>query len=728
MIKLDKVSKIYYNNGVIGTGISKVSTEFNMGEFVAILGESGSGKSTLLNVISGLDSYEEGEMYINGEETSHYAEEDFEEYRRKYVANIFQSFNLVNSYSVRQNVELVLLINGNSKKESKARVDDILKSVGLWELRNKKVSKLSGGQKQRVAIARALAKETPIIVADEPTGNLDQESAKAIFELLNEISKDKLVIVVTHNFEQVKDYATRVLRMHDGKLIEDKKVKKVDSFKAHESSYKKMSFLSKTLLSIRNAFNVMPKFLITLAVLVIVTITLLGEYSSYKSDEYSGFLDNAYSIFNDISPERIIVNKQDRSAISNDDLTKISSLNGIASYQVNDYYLDANIYMDFSNDYYISGGIALIDDFDFTLDLGRMPENDNEILLVTTKDHFDVSSYYLDGWFNQSGKLSLYNIDSYYSENVKVVGISYDKKATDHTFYVSQKLMDYIELSYVFGCHNVEVSHNDVILLSSLGSSIIGTSNIIPEGEIYINKDYVDGDYKIGDYLNILATSIYQSVANNYKITKIYTIDSSKNIFGNEIYYELMMNPNDIKKLLGDDIYQMSVYVTNVDIIDEVKASLIDLGYNAYPVKDSGYISNELLAIIKFFSYIMMAALVIILFWISYYIIYLVLKSRVTYFAIIRMLGGNIKLNKQLINIELFIDSTLAFLITLILIFLTNANIIHIEALQDAISFLHITHFIMVYLVLIIMSQMIAHKYSRKIFKDSMITTYNMEV
>lgn len=129
MIKLDKVSKIYYNNGVIGTGFTKVSTEFNMGEFVAILGESGSGKSTLLNVISGLDSYEEGEMYINGEETSHYAEEDFEEYRRKYVANIFQAFNLVNSYSVRQNVELVLLINGKNQKESKIRVDDILKKL-----------------------------------------------------------------------------------------------------------------------------------------------------------------------------------------------------------------------------------------------------------------------------------------------------------------------------------------------------------------------------------------------------------------------------------------------------------------------------------------------------------------------------------------------------------------------------------------------------------------------
>ena len=151
-----------------------------MGEFVVITGESGSGKSTLLNVLSGLDTYEEGEMYINGEETSHYSETDFENYRKQYVGNIFQSFNLVNSYTVYQNVELVLLLNGYKKKEVKNNILKILNKVGLLKFKNTKVSKLSGGQKQRVAIARALAKETPIIVADEPTGNLDSKSAKEI--------------------------------------------------------------------------------------------------------------------------------------------------------------------------------------------------------------------------------------------------------------------------------------------------------------------------------------------------------------------------------------------------------------------------------------------------------------------------------------------------------------------------------------------------------------------
>ena len=138
MLKLKNVSKFYYNKGIIASGITKINLELKMGEFVAITGESGSGKSTLLNVISGLDSYEEGEMYINGKETSHYTEKDFEDYRRKYIANIFQNFNLVNSYTVYQNVELALLLNGYKKRQIKQKVLDIIRQVGLLKFKNTK--------------------------------------------------------------------------------------------------------------------------------------------------------------------------------------------------------------------------------------------------------------------------------------------------------------------------------------------------------------------------------------------------------------------------------------------------------------------------------------------------------------------------------------------------------------------------------------------------------------
>ena len=192
MLKLKNVSKFYYNNGIIASGFSKINLELNLGEFVAITGASGSGKSTLLNVLSGLDSYEEGEMYIEGKETSHYTEKEFEEYRRKYVANIFQNFNLVNSYTVYQNIELVLLLNGYKKHEIKAKVLDMINQVGLTKFKNTKVSKLSGGQKQRVAIARAMVKDTPIIVADEPTRKFGYRISKRRYRNIKKSCKRQI--------------------------------------------------------------------------------------------------------------------------------------------------------------------------------------------------------------------------------------------------------------------------------------------------------------------------------------------------------------------------------------------------------------------------------------------------------------------------------------------------------------------------------------------------------
>ena len=287
MLKLKDVSKFYYNKGMISTGFTKINLELKIGEFVAITGESGSGKSTLLNVLSGLDSYEEGEMYINGKETSHYTEKDFEDYRRKYIANIFQSFNLINSYTVYQNVELVLLLNGYKKKQVKQKILDMIEKVGLTEFKNTKVSKLSGGQKQRVAIARAMVKETPIIVADEPTGNLDANSAKDVIELLKKVAKDRLVIVVTHNIEQIQDYATRIIKMHDGKIIENKEIKHIEEpSKVEESKYTKITIGNKLRLGIRNTFNILPKFLLLFAVFLFITAALLSEYASFRETEY----------------------------------------------------------------------------------------------------------------------------------------------------------------------------------------------------------------------------------------------------------------------------------------------------------------------------------------------------------------------------------------------------------------------------------------------------------
>lgn len=223
LLKLKNIVKIYDSNDIFTIGIRGINLEFDYNEFVTIEGESGSGKSTLLNVIGANDTYEEGEMYINGEETSHYSETEWEKYREKNIATIFQDFNIIENLTVLENVELALL-RLDDKKERRRRAKELIARVGLTEQMNRRGSKLSGGEKQRTVIARALAKDAPIILADEPTGNLDVKASKEVAALLKEVSRDKLVIVVTHNPEFFKQYATRRVRIFDGSVSEDKQI------------------------------------------------------------------------------------------------------------------------------------------------------------------------------------------------------------------------------------------------------------------------------------------------------------------------------------------------------------------------------------------------------------------------------------------------------------------------------------------------------------------------
>ena len=218
LLRLKNIGKIYDSNDILTIGIRGINLDFDYNEFVTIEGESGSGKSTLLNVIGANDSYEEGELYIGGEETSHYGTAEWEKYREKYIATVFQDFNIIENLTVLENVELALL-RFDDKKVRREKARELIEKVGLLRQINQRGSKLSGGEKQRTVIARALAKDAPIILADEPTGNLDVKSSREIAKLLKDVSKDKLVIVVTHNPEFFVEYATRrVTTFHIGVL------------------------------------------------------------------------------------------------------------------------------------------------------------------------------------------------------------------------------------------------------------------------------------------------------------------------------------------------------------------------------------------------------------------------------------------------------------------------------------------------------------------------------
>lgn len=220
-IELQGISKSYYSETAVTQALRKINLTFYDREFVAITGESGSGKSTLLNIIGGMDTFDEGEMFVDGNPTFQYDEEDWEEYRRTKIGYVFQDYSLVGHYTALDNVASALLVMGTDREEAEKTAAVYLKQVGLDGYETHRASELSSGQKQRLSIARALAKNTGIIVADEPTGNLDSETGQQIIRLMSELSKERLVIMVTHNYDQAEAYVTRKIRVHDGQIISD---------------------------------------------------------------------------------------------------------------------------------------------------------------------------------------------------------------------------------------------------------------------------------------------------------------------------------------------------------------------------------------------------------------------------------------------------------------------------------------------------------------------------
>ncbi len=250
MIELKNVSKYYNNNGIVTLGLRNINLSFAKGEIVAIVGESGSGKSTLLNVICGVDTYEEGEIFFKGNETSYFNQNDMDIFRKRNVSFIYQSYNIIDSYTVLENVMLPLLIQGYDKKEAKKKALELIEKVGLSKRVKHRGIKLSGGEKQRCVIARALASDSEILACDEPTGNLDSQTGKEIIDLIKELAQDKLVLIVTHNYEQIKDIVTRTIKISDGEVIEDYKTKDITDDIKEEMDLSLDKVKRKSLLSI----------------------------------------------------------------------------------------------------------------------------------------------------------------------------------------------------------------------------------------------------------------------------------------------------------------------------------------------------------------------------------------------------------------------------------------------------------------------------------------------
>ena len=750
MIRLKNVSKFYYSKGVIATGFTKINLNFKLGEFVAITGESGSGKSTLLNVISGLDTYEEGEMYVEGKETSHYIEKDWEVYRRKYIGNIYQNFNLVNSYTVYQNIDLILTLNGIKRKDKKAKILDLLKKVDMLKYKNTKVSKLSGGQKQRVAIARALAKDVPIIIADEPTGNLDKASADSVIKLLRDLAKDRLIIIVTHNYEQVEPYVTRKITMHDGRVLEDKKIKEIEPVKTELEKYtfKNAGLLGKLQLGFRNTFNIVPKFILLMIVYSFIIASIMGEYSFFKKEEYEAKKAGYNVVFQDTSDNRIVVNKKDRTSFTVEEfqeLKKMKNVESIMEYDdITGYSFD---FTDEKQETWFDAKIRPLDNIKKESKLiGRLPENDNELVLEAIDDGYIFGN--LEGLLNKEfHMLNVYNymIDS--SKTYVIVGVIPNQPTSTFT----------IDQTTIYGTDNfLREKHNEthqkyskvtVDFINEIYEGIPLQGYLspqpnawVPRGNVYIAEDE---NYRcpkfncINQYISITVSNIYYTKTKSYRVDKVYNQKNFPNILETTNYNKqeftdryngpIYLNIDDYNDLYNNDSYQISIYATSHKKVDEIAKKLEKKGYHTLKIKDtlSYDFYDKIMRVIKI---VITIIFVVVLFFITYFIVKIILKSRNIYFSILRMLGASKKVCFHLLMLELFVVSNLSYFLFLLVAEINRRKLIQVGFINTVNEYFQLNDYMILYMIIMIMSFLLSARYSRKLFKNSVMNTYREEM
>ncbi|MBP5648647.1 MAG: ABC transporter ATP-binding protein, partial [Clostridia bacterium] len=339
MLEIKNVSKYYNSSGVVTLGLRNINLNFNYGEIVAITGESGSGKSTLLNVICGVDSYDEGEILFEGNETSYFNQDDMDAFRRKNVAFIYQEYNIIDSYTVLDNIMAPLLLTGMKWKQARQRAIDLAEKVGLKGRLKNKGSNLSGGEKQRCVIARALASDAPILACDEPTGNLDSKTGEEIISLIKKVSAGKLVLIVTHNYQQVEGIITRTIKLHDGEVIEDSgREIKASEEKVPMTFEKegKLGLANQTMLALSGIKSAPKKTLLVLSIFSIFSIFAVISLCIALLLNSSYFTQKKSPLPNTL-PNRVIIYGGDGNKIELDELDEIMRENEC---YINGFYED----------------------------------------------------------------------------------------------------------------------------------------------------------------------------------------------------------------------------------------------------------------------------------------------------------------------------------------------------------------------------------------------------
>lgn len=690
MIELKNVSKFYNDNSTVTIGLKNVSLKLNKGEFVAITGDSGSGKSTLLNVISSIDDYDEGEIFYYGNETFYFNQNDSDIFRKNNISFIFQKYNIVDSYTVLQNVMLPLLIRGKFEKEAKEEALEIIKRVGLEHRAYNKGTKLSGGEKQRCVIARALATDTPILACDEPTGNLDKKTSEEIINLIKEVSRDKLVLIVTHDFESIKDICTRKIKLSDGEIVEDitfnegieeekKEINLIDS-KPTKKTLFKLAFL--------NVLSTPKKTIFSSLVFAFVSIVLLllSLFMVQLSYEENYTYSDEYKI---ISEDRMIIYADNHESL---DMSKLEPLLEGYEYYKNAFYEEKMSHFRIDSN---SGGnsvnaVLTFNDIDYELLHGTNEINEGEFVLVISQ-----LDYYTQIEESNIGYEINFTLSGDYDYLVpigKLVGIGVSNEINNHCLVGSKydpNLVNMIindDVSFEF----TSSKSNRTIVSKVYDKEAEKTYFAIPT----TLKDDIEFNFNIENIYNV-----------TYDIEVIYTDEAYKpSLIFNTDYLKGKIAPN------FGGVKEITVYTDN---IKQLTRQVNKLGYDvSIPSKVENEAGASLIVLYMAMGLVVVA--LIIMFYISFAIIQRIYLTKTKDYSIFRTLGMVSKDLKKVLSIEVVAITMLSTVSGAIF-----TNLIIIVSETDLYKYISIGLIIFYAVAMLVFGLLTANRLNKKIFKHS---------
>lgn len=759
MLELKNISKTYKTINLEQTALNNVSLKFRQNEFVSILGPSGSGKTTLLNIVGGLDKYTSGDLIINGISTKKYTDRDWDTYRNHRIGFVFQSYNLIPHQTALANVEMALTLSGVSKIERKKRAIEVLKKVGLEKHMNKRPNQMSGGQMQRIAIARALINNPDILLADEPTGALDSETSIQIMDLLKEIAKEKLVIMVTHNPDLASQYSNRIIKILDGKIIDDtnpfdgKEEEKVaENDKKTAMSFKMALTLSLNNLLTKKGRTILTAFAGSIGIIGIALILSLSNGFKVEIDQFEKkslskapiTITTQSMMMNDSMMDNINHNELEKYPstkevyIKENELTKMIHQNKITKSFID--YLEKIDKTNLSGIAYERGTNLIVINKDYkngynlvnTLNMERkkwtlLPNNPNDEAGV-----LDTMYDIIAGSINEKEPGLILQVDSknqIYDTDLEILGLQNKEKVTFEDI-MNQELKIILNDNYYIQSGDLFYPNQDLEALYKSENSITVKVQAIIRGK---KEEEMLTNGSGFAYTNALTELVVEKNKNS-NIVKMQK-EKDYNILTNQPF-EQNSTKEDILGYLGDDTIPVAIYLYPKDF--DSKEQIIDYlnHYNEGKEEKDRIEYEDMASMISSLSGNIMDAITVVL--VAFSSISLVVSSImigiITYISvlertreigILRALGARAKDIKRVFNAETFLIGLVAGLIGIgiayALTFPVNLIIENLSGLPNVakLNMIHAITLVMISVGLTVIGGYIPARYASK--KDPVV-------